>query len=82
MTGSRNFKRAGYTLTSEKTVKRHSTHRENSMSTIYLLQTNARTSSLRFLAIALPMFAILALMLVDISVGGAPDLSLYGTALP
>jgi uncharacterized lipoprotein YbaY len=52
------------------------------MSTIYPLQTNVRISGLRFFAIALPMLAILAVMLVDISVGGAPDLSLYGTAFP
>jgi hypothetical protein len=52
------------------------------MSIIYPLQTNARISALRFFAIALPVLAILAVMLVDISVGGGPDLFLYGTAFP
>ncbi len=52
------------------------------MTTSYPLQTNARTPRLEFFAIALLMLAMFTVLLVNISLGGAPDLSLYGTAFP
>ncbi len=52
------------------------------MTTSYPLQTNARTSNLGFFAIALLMLAIFTVLVVGISVGGAPDLSVYGVTFP
>ena len=52
------------------------------MSTSYPLQTTTRSLGHGFFTIALLISAVMAVMLVALSVGGTPDLSLYGTAFP